>query len=135
MSDSIVWQNRMFRGCLTGRPYPRDTRETQLSPSVLTLHIPVMCKALALLRRMLITIKSHNKYRVQKIEYNYNQIWHKIKANKTHSCKSQLYNEKDELGQILSPVTIYMNKTLLHTCATCATFKRSQSNPYICLGL
>ena len=26
------------------------------------------------------------KYRVQKIEHNYNQIWHGIKANKTHSC-------------------------------------------------
>ena len=30
----------------------------------------------------------------------------------------QLLQEIDELGQILSPVTIYMNKTLLHTCAT-----------------
>ena len=25
--------------------------------------------------------KSHIKYRVHKIEQNYNQIWHKIKAN------------------------------------------------------
>ena len=25
-----------------------------------------------------ITIKSHNKYRVQKIEYNYNQIWYGV---------------------------------------------------------
>ena len=24
---------------------------------------------------------------VQKIEYNYNQIWHGIKANKIHICK------------------------------------------------
>ena len=31
----------------------------------------------------------------------------------------QLLQEKDELGQILSLVTICMNKTLLHTCATC----------------
>ena len=30
----------------------------------------------------------------------------------------QLLQEKDELGQILSPVTICMNKTLLYTCAT-----------------
>ena len=101
-----------------GRPYSPDTRETQLSLSVLTLRIPVMCKAYALLRGMLsheiptktssvfsslslhtlslyyttFTIKSHNKYRVQKIEYNYNQIWHGIKANKQHFCKSQLYN-------------------------------------------
>ena len=28
------------------------------------------------------TMKSHIKYRVQKIEHNYNQIWHRIKANK-----------------------------------------------------
>ena len=108
----------MSRGCLPGRLYPRDTRETQLSPSVLTLRIPVMCRAHALLRGMLsreipvktssvfnslslhthslyhttLTIKSHNKYRVQKIEYNYNQIWHGIKANKQHFCISQLYN-------------------------------------------
>ena len=39
--------------CLAGRPYPRDTRETQLSPSVQILHIPVMCKAHASLRRKL----------------------------------------------------------------------------------
>ena len=38
-----------------------------------------------------LTIKSHNKYRVQKIEHNYNQIWHEIKANKTYSCKLQIY--------------------------------------------
>ena len=31
------------------------------------------------------------KYRVQKIEQNNNQIWHGIKANKTYSCKLQLY--------------------------------------------
>ena len=108
----------MYRKCLTGRPYSRNTHESQLSPSILTLHIPVMCRAHALLHGMLsreihektssvfnslsfhtlslyhitLTIKSHNKYRVQKIEYNYNQIWHEIKANKQHLCKSQLYN-------------------------------------------
>ena len=107
----------MYRGCLTGRPYLRDARETQLSPSVLSLCIPVMCRAHALFRGMLsceiptktssvfnslslhtlslyhttFTIKFHNKYRVQKIEYNYNQIWHEIKANKQHLYKSQLY--------------------------------------------
>ena len=52
-SDSTVWQNRMSRGCLTGRPYPRDTRETQLSPSIQTLRIPIMCKAHASFRGML----------------------------------------------------------------------------------
>ena len=110
----------MSRGCLAGRPYPRDTCKTQLSPFVLTLRIPVMCKAHALFRGMLnreipaktysvfnslsfhtlsfyhttLTIKSYNKYRVQKIEYNYNQIWYRIKANKQHLCKSQLYMVK-----------------------------------------
>ena len=33
-----------------GRPYPRDTRETQLSTSVQTLCIPVIYKAHASLR-------------------------------------------------------------------------------------
>ena len=47
----------------------------------------------------------------------------------------QLLQEKDELGQILSPVIICMNKTLLHTCATCVTFDGPQNNHYICLGL
>ena len=85
----------------------------------LTLRIPVMCKAYASLREMLtcklpaktpqfsicfesshtlslsyttLTNKYHMKYRVQKIEHNYNQIWHGIKAYKTHSYKLQLYN-------------------------------------------
>ena len=39
--------------CLAGRPYPRDTRETQLSSFVLTIRIPVICKAHASLRGML----------------------------------------------------------------------------------
>ena len=39
--------------CLTKRPYSQDTRETQLSPSTLTLRIPVMCKAHASFRKML----------------------------------------------------------------------------------
>ena len=43
----------MFRECLVGRPYPRDTRKTQLFPSVLTLQILVMCRAHASFRRML----------------------------------------------------------------------------------
>ena len=43
----------MSHGCLTGRPYSRDIHETQLSPSVLTLCILVMCRAQALLRGML----------------------------------------------------------------------------------
>ena len=43
----------MSRGCLAGRPYSQDTHETQLSPSILTLRVLVMCKAHASLRRML----------------------------------------------------------------------------------
>ena len=39
--------------CLAGRPYSRNTRKTQLSPSSLTLHIPVICKAHASFRGML----------------------------------------------------------------------------------
>ena len=94
----------MFHRCLAGRPYSRDIRNTQQSPSVLTLRILVMCKAYATLRRMLsrelsvkiflssitwvfthslyhiiLTIKAYNKYRVQHIEWNYNKIWHEIK--------------------------------------------------------
>ena len=76
---------------------------------VLTLRIPVMCRAHTSLRRKLtreilaktasvfkclksshtlslshttLTNKTHMKYRVHKIEHNYNQIWHGIKANK-----------------------------------------------------
>ena len=105
--------------CLMGRPYPQDTRETQLFSSMLTLHIPVMCRAHALHRGMLgreipaktssvsnsLSLHTHSlsitqplqsnltintRYK-RKIEYNYNQIWHGIKANKQHLCKSQLY--------------------------------------------
>ena len=113
-----VWQNRMFRGCLAGRLYLRDTRENQLSPSCPdsshSNHVHGTCitsqdaysqatrentsvfNSLSLhtfsLSHTSLTNKSHMKYRLQKIEHNYNQIWHRIKANKTHSCKLQLYN-------------------------------------------
>ena len=43
----------MFREYLAGRPYSRDTCKIQLSPSVLTLHILVICRAHASLRGML----------------------------------------------------------------------------------
>ena len=40
-------------------------------------------------------------------------------VTKPYNVKTQqLFQEKEELGQILSPVTICMKKTLLHTCAT-----------------
>ena len=38
-------------------------------------------------------IKSQKKYR-EMIEQNYNQIWHRIKNQQKHSCKSQLYKNK-----------------------------------------
>ena len=45
------------------------------------------------------------KYKVQKIEHNYNQILHRIKANKTHSCKLQLYNLPFWLSRDKTPKT------------------------------
>ena len=39
--------------------------------------------------------------------------------------KHHNFQERDELGQILSLVTICMNKTLLHTCTTRVTFDGS----------
>ena len=41
----------MFHGYFMGRPYSRNTRENQLSPSVMTLRIPIMCRADASLHR------------------------------------------------------------------------------------
>ena len=104
-----IWQNRMFRGYLAGRPYLRDTRENYLSPScpdsshsshvqgtcitsryaysrvsAKTLHSSICLESshtLSLFHTTL-TNKTHMKYRVHKIEQNYNQIWHGITANK-----------------------------------------------------
>ena len=53
VSEMTVYQNRMFRECLTGRPYPRATHEIQLFPSVLTLYISVICRAYASFRKIL----------------------------------------------------------------------------------
>ena len=97
---------RMFHVYLAERPYSQDTLENQLSSFVMTLRIPVMCRAHTSLRRKAsrklptktscfslclesshsfshttLTKKSHIKYKVHKIEHNYNQIWHGIKAN------------------------------------------------------
>ena len=58
-----------------------------------------------------------------------------LSQNPTVYKTQQFLQEKDELRQILSPVTIYMNKTLLHTCATCVTIYGPQNTPYICLRL
>ena len=97
--DKLAKQN-------VSRAFLRDTWENQLSSFVLTLHIPIMCWAHASLRRKAtreiptktslvfnclksshslshttLTMKTHIKFRVQKIEQNYNQIWHEIIAN------------------------------------------------------
>ena len=48
-----AWQNKIFCKCLAKKPYPRATRETQLPPSILTLYIPVMCRAHASFHEML----------------------------------------------------------------------------------
>ena len=104
-----IWQNRMFHECLTGRPYPQDTCKNQLSPSYPdsshSSHVQGTCitsweaysratrennfslqLALSLhtlsLSHTTLTNKSHMKYKVHKIEHNYNQIWHGIKVNK-----------------------------------------------------
>ena len=98
--------------CFAGISREGLTRETLAKTSclhpILTLCILVICKAHASLRGKLnheilmktalvfkrlslqslslsqttLTNKSLNKYRVHKIDHNYNQIWHGIKANK-----------------------------------------------------
>ena len=37
------------------------------------------------------------------IEQNYNQIGHRIKANKKYSCKSQFYSQQDDESQLMDP--------------------------------
>ena len=47
----------------------------------------------------------------------------KLLGHKPYGVQTQqLLHKEDELRQILSPVTICMNKTLLYICATCVTF-------------
>ena len=79
--QSCVGHMHHFAGCLLAS-YPRKHFSLQCLESSHTLS----------LSHTTLTNKAHTKYRVKKIEHNYNQIWHKIKANKTHSCKLQLYN-------------------------------------------
>ena len=121
-----IWKNKMFLGCLARRPYSQDTRENQMSPSCLdsshSSYVQGICITLGdayswatcentsvfnvlslhtlSLSHITLKNKSHMKYRVQKIEHNYNQIWHGIKANKTHSCKLQLYIKKNFLEKL-----------------------------------
>ena len=97
----------MFHGYLAGMPYLRDTHKNQLSPSYPdSSHSSHMlgtwftswkaysrathenCFSFQLpwvftlsLSHTTLTNKSHIKYKVHKIEQNYNQIWHNIKAD------------------------------------------------------
>ena len=101
-------QNRIFAGILREGLTSETLAKTNCLHPVLTLRIPVICKTHASLRGKLthelpakttlvfnylefshtlslshitLTNKSHMKYRVHKIEQNYNQIVHGIKAN------------------------------------------------------
>ena len=87
-----VWQNRMFRECLVGRPYPRDTYETQLSPSVLTFRIPVMCKAHASFRE---TSYPRKLFFLQQLEYShfYLSITQPLQINPTINTGYKLLNK------------------------------------------
>ena len=60
-----------FTGCLLVS-YPQKHFSLQYALSLHTLS----------LSHTTLANKTQMKYRVQKIEYNYNQIWHRIKANK-----------------------------------------------------
>ena len=117
------WQSGKTE-CFAGVSREGLTCETLVKISclhpVLTLRIPVMCRAHASLcgkftRKLPVKtvlvfnwpwvftlsfshthplqIKTHKKYRVHKIEHNYNQIWYEIKANKIYNCKLQLYRD------------------------------------------
>ena len=114
VSENVVEQigQNSKTDCFAGILREGLTRETLAKTSylhpVLTLCIPIMCRAHASLHEKLtrklpakptsvfnflkssnslslshitLTNKSHIKYRVHKIEQNYNQIWHGIKAN------------------------------------------------------
>ena len=102
-----VQQNRMFYEYLARRPYLQDTRKNQLFPSYPdsshSSHVQYTCFTLQeaysrathencfsiqlpwvfthFLSHTTFTNKSHIKYKVHKIEQNYNQIWYGIKAN------------------------------------------------------
>ena len=46
----------------------------------------------------------------------------KLLGHKPYGVQTQqLLHKEDELGKILSPVTICLNKTFLNTCVTCVT--------------
>ena len=77
--QSCVGHMRHFVGCLL-MSYLRKHFSLQLALSLHTLS----------LSHTTLTNKTHIKYRVQKIEYNYNQIWHGIKANKNIVVNSNL---------------------------------------------
>ena len=85
--EKCLWRIKLF----AGRPYPRNTRDNQLLPSIMTLRIPIMCWAHASLRRKAsreLPVKTpliFNKSWVftLSLTYNpYNEIPHKIQGTK-----------------------------------------------------
>ena len=142
------WQSGKTK-CFAGISREGLTCETLAKTSylhpVLTLRIPIMCRAHASLHGMLtrelpvktlqssmpwvftfslshtsLTNKSHMKYKVQNIEHNCNQIWHGIKANKTHSCKLQFYSIKRHL---VTRSREWWLARIQHTCEACRKLK------------
>ena len=115
---------RMFRDCLVGRLYPRDTRENDslarlfsfqpcaphvalsrlsFSRNPLILHLSL---SLHQLNTKLNTIKSH---KVQ--GYKLKQLQHFLsrnKANINHSCKSQLYIPERKIVNEFDDCKLYM---------------------------
>ena len=88
----------MFRGYLTGRPYPRDTRENQLSPSVMTLcELPAKTPLIFNFPWVFTLSLTHNTY--NEIPHNTGYIRLNIITIKfstelkptQNSCKLQLY--------------------------------------------
>ena len=85
--EKCLWRIKLF----AGRPYPRNTRDNQLLPSVMTLRIPIMCWAHASLRRKAsreLPVKTpliFNKSWVFTLSLThnpYNEIPHKIQGTK-----------------------------------------------------
>ena len=121
---------RMFRDCLAGRPYPRDTRENDslawlFSFQSYTPHMPfswepflrtscelvVKCTDLQLslslhqLNTKPYTIKSHKIQGTKLKQLQHFLSWNK--ANIKHSCKSQLYICHHVLQTIFIPQALF----------------------------
>ena len=106
-----------FAGCLLAS-YSRKYFSLQFALSLHTLSFS----------HTTLTNKFYIKYKVQKIEQNYNQIRHEIKANKTYSCKLQLYRKDTDFfymflleavvltGIVLGGMIRYWSQTIMLYC-------------------